>query len=67
VSFDLTDDDDTEMCRYIDQVLESFANGGVSLHEAQQDLACAMVVAAIDDAAAFKKYIRLSPAERALA
>jgi hypothetical protein len=67
MSFDLTDDDDANLCRYIEQVLESYAHGETGLHEAQQDLAHAMVVAAVDDEAAFKKYIRLPPAERALA
>jgi hypothetical protein len=67
MSFDLTEDDDADMCRYIEQVLEKFADGEMSLREAQADPAHAMVVAAVDDEAAFKKYIRLPPAERALA
>jgi hypothetical protein len=66
MSFDLSADDDAEMGRYIEQVLKSYAGGETTLHEAQQDLAHAMVDAAVDDEAAFKKYIRLPGAERAL-
>jgi hypothetical protein len=66
MSFDLTDDDDDDMCRYIEEVLESYADGKTTLREAQQDLAHAMVTAAVDDEPAFKRYIRLPPEERAL-
>jgi hypothetical protein len=66
MSFDLSANDDADMCRYIEQVLKSYAGGDTTLHEAQQDLAHAMVDAAIDDEVAFKKYIRLPVAERAL-
>ena len=63
--FDLTDDDDGDMCRFIEQVLRSYASRGMSLRQAQADLAYAMVVAAVGDEAEFKKYIRLPPEERA--
>jgi hypothetical protein len=65
MSFDLTDDDDGDMHRYLEQVLEGYASGTMSLRTAQSDLAYAMVAAAVDDAPAFKRYIRLSPEERA--
>jgi hypothetical protein len=65
MSFDLTDEDDGHMHRYIEQVLQGYASGGMSLRAAQSDLAYALVSAAVDDAPAFKRYIRLSPEERA--
>jgi hypothetical protein len=63
--FNLTDSDDESMCRFVEQVLENYAGGEVSLREARSDLAHVMVLGAVGDEAAFKKYIRAPADERA--
>ena len=63
--FTLTDNDDGDICWYIEQVLKSYAAGEMSLRDAEEDLAHAMILAAVREEVAFKRYIRLTPAERA--